>query len=139
MLLHFLVVEHDLEVSRESELARQVAQHALEETVNGLDAEPVVVVDEQGQRFRRPTADDTLGQRGEGLLHLIIIVVGIGQAMSDAIELGEDALLHLLRGFVGEGHGEGVLVVGRVLDKQLDVFHGKRKGLARAGRGFEDG
>ena len=56
------------------------------------------------------------------------------QRVSNAVELFQDAVLHLCRGLVGEGHGQGAQVLGRVGgDEQSDVLYGQREGLSAAG------
>ena len=58
--------------------------------------------------------------------------------MGNAIELAQDALLHLGCGLVGKGHGEDVTIVVGMLNEQAYEVDGQGEGLARARRGFID-
>ena len=109
LLFHLLVVEGDAQVRGKVELACQIAKHTLEKGVDGLDAEIAVVVDELAQGLGCLLGGMFLrdAQFFDDALH---IVVGVGQPFPNAVELAEDACLHLLGGLVGEGHGEDALV-----------------------------
>ena len=135
-LLHLLVVELDAQVGGEVELAGQVAEHALEELVDGLDAERGVVVNDARERLLGPGAHEPFADP-HLLGDLLQIVVGVGVAAGQTVELAQNPHLHLFRGLVGEGHGEDVPKVERVVYQQLDIFHGESEGLAASGARLE--
>ncbi len=62
LLLNLYVVQPDAQVGRQVQFAGQVAQHALEKRVDGLNAEVVVVVEQQVEGLAGTTADECLGQ-----------------------------------------------------------------------------
>ena len=132
---HFLylrVVESDAQVCREVKFVCKIAEHALEERVDGHHPEVVVIVQQQFQGNACPLADEL--RRGiEFLAHLLHIDIGVGQLFPDAVELAEYACLHFLGSLVGEGNGEDVAVGLRILHHKLDVLHGQGKCLAAAG------
>ena len=132
---HFLylrVVQPDAQVCREVQFVSKIAEHALEEGVDGHHPEVVVVVQQQFQGYACPLADEL--RRGFQLAaHLLHVAVGVGQLFPDAVELAEYACLHFLGSLVGEGDGEDVAVGLRILHHKLDVLHGQGKCLAAAG------
>ena len=62
-----------------------------------------------------------------------VFEVGAFAARSQQVYLLEDAILHLLGGLVGEGHGEDVAVDGGLFDHVAHVFVCQLVGLARSG------
>ena len=70
------------------------------------------------------TLTDLFGREISALQNALHVVVGLGQLFRDAVELTEDAHLHLLGGLVGEGDGEDVTVALGILHQELDIFHG---------------
>ena len=133
-------IELHLQIGREAQFVGQTAHHALKETVYRLHPEIAVVVqDARKCRLcltahvpevgRHPTL---LQQSSRGLQ----IMVALGQSLADGIQLLEDAVLHLRRGLVGEGHGQGVPegVSLRSGQQQGDIFDGQGERLARASR-----
>ena len=107
----------------------------MEEGVDGLNAEVVVIVEEVGEADARPFTDD-LRVETCLLLNDFQIVVRVWQLFPDAVELAEDAHLHLLGSLVGEGDGEDCAVAHRVLYQQGDIFGGECEGLSAAGTRF---
>ena len=85
-VFHLIVVELDFQVGGEIEFACQVAQHALEERVDGLHPEVAVVMQQQVES-RGSTASYLLGVKGKRPAHCGEIVVGVGQLVGDAIQL----------------------------------------------------
>ena len=135
--LHLVVVESDAEVGGEVELARHVAEHTLEEGVDGFHPEVVVVVEQIIEGHGGSLANQ-LGIEACALLDGFKIAIGIGQLVGDAIELAEDTHLHLLGGLVGEGDGEDGAIALGILHEQSDIFCGKRKCLTTSGTGLID-
>ncbi len=121
--LNLSVVKLDAQVGREVELACKVAQHALEERVDGLDAEVAVVV------YNIKKSD--LGAIGHKLfghtkfaLYLFYIILRLRELLPYTIKLTEDTCLHLLSSFVRKRNSECRTETHRVLDEQLYVFYG---------------
>ena len=127
-VFHLIVVELNLEVGGEVEFSGEVAQHALEEGVDGLHAEVAVVVQQQVECCGSPTPC-LLRFEWQCLEHCIEIVVGVAQSLGYAVELAQYSHLHLLGGFVGECHGEDTAIALRIGNQQFDVFGGKGEGL----------
>ena len=136
--LNLRVIQPDVQVGRQVQLAGQVAQHALEERVDGHDTEVVVVVQQQRQGYACPLADK-LGRGVEGAAYLLHIAVRLRQLLPDAVELTQYARFHFLSSLVGEGDGQNVTVRLRVAYNKFDVLHSQGKGLAAAGTGFING
>ena len=133
--LYLHIVETYAEVGGEVKLARHVAQHTLEEGVDGLYTEIVVVV-EQVVEGDACTLADELGLEACALLDGTEVAIGVGQLVGDAIELAEDTHLHLLGGLVGEGDGEDGAIALRILHEQSDVFGGEGEGFSTSGTRF---
>jgi hypothetical protein len=55
-----------------------------------------------------------------------------------AIEMRDDSILHLARGFVGKRHSQDVTMFTAIGSEhqQLEIFHSEREGLAGACRSF---
>ena len=135
--LHLGVVESDAEVGGEVELAGHIAQHTLEEGVDGLDAEIVVVVEEVGQCDACTLADEARLE-ARLLADGLEIVAGVGQLFPDAVELTENTHLHLLGGLVGEGDSEDVAITEWIIHEQADILGSECESLATACAGFID-
>ena len=109
----------------------------MEEGVDGLDAEVVVVVEEVSQSDASPLADK--GRLEARLLaDGLEVAVRVGQLFPDAVELAEDAHLHLLGGLVGEGDGEDAAIAEWVFHEQANILGCECEGLAAACAGFVD-
>ena len=130
-LFHLVVVEADAQVVGQVEFASHVAQHALEEGVDGLHAEVVVVIQQIRQSYAGALTDN-LSFKACLLCDASQVVVGFWQLFPDAVKLAEDTHLHLLGSLVSEGDGEDVAIALRVLYYQSDIFSGERKGLSAA-------
>ena len=85
------------------------------------------------------TLTDLFGREISALQDALHVVVGLGQLLGDAVELTEDAHLHLLGGLVGEGDSEDVTVALGILHQELDIFNGQREGLSRTRTSLIDG
>ena len=150
---HLGVADLHLQVRRQPQLVSQAAEDGLEESIDGLHAETVVVVQDLVQRHtaaaphllvgesRRSAPGVSWGLLLQGLAEGAEIRLAAGQAVADAVELAEDAVLHLGRGLVGEGDGQDAGILARLLgqDQQLHVVHSQRERLAGAGRSFING
>ena len=113
--LHLFVVQLHTQVGGEVQLACQVAHHTLEERVDGLHAEVAVVVQQQVQRYPCSLGYLWLRQRlAQSFIHLVQVAFRVRIVAPDAVEVGEDAHLHLLRSFVGEGNSKYLPVVLRI-------------------------
>ena len=138
LFFHLTVVQTDAQVGRQVQFACQIAQHTLEKGVDGLHAEVVVVVQQQVQGFASALADD-FGCEPRVVNDALQVVVAVRQTVGNAVQLAEDAHLHLLGGLVGKGDGQNVAETRRVLDEQLDIFYGQGEGLAGTCAGLVNG
>ena len=135
---HLFVGELHLQVSCQPQLACHAPKDALEERVDGLDAEVRVVVQDGSERLSRLLANLRLG---EGFVlplapahNGIHVVIRFLQPHLQGIERLEDAALHLCRSLVGEGDGQRMheFILGVWLQQSGNVFHGQGESLARA-------
>ena len=108
-LLHLCVIEPDAQIRSEVQFSCQVAQHALEEGVDGLYMEVVVVVEQIAERDARTFADKCF-RLSRLLADHLHVIRGVGQLLPDTVKLAEDTHLHLFCGLVGKGHSQDITV-----------------------------
>ena len=150
-----VLLELDVVVEVAVQLAGKVAQDGLEKRVDGAHVEVTVVEQQLVQRMARQRAHRRLIEAG--VLHEFIEVVALDAGLRQAVQLVDDALLHLVGRLVGKGDGQHLAVdveqarigvsavrrqrhaVGADGEQQMpDVFQCKAVGLSRAGRGLDD-
>ena len=136
------LVEVHLVMGGLAELMGQAGQQPLEEGVDGLHAEVVVVVEDFGQGAGRALLEggivEWLRQSfADGCHEFRIVVHAIH--LGHGLKVVQDALLHFLGGFVGEGHGQDAAVhVVLAAKEERDIFGRNGEGFARTGRGIID-
>ncbi len=125
----------DVVVQVEVQLLQKGAQDALEEGVDRQHREARIVVQDAGARLGGAAAHGLLR---EAEFAAETFEVAALFARGEAVDLLQDAALHLLGGLVREGHGEDVTVDGGLFDHVADVFVGQLIGLARSGARIQD-
>ena len=146
-----VLVKLDVVVEIAVQLPCKVAQDGLEKRVDGAHVEVAVVKQQLVQRLASQHPHRCLVKLG--FLHEILQVIALDARLRQAIQLGDNALLHLVGRLVGKCDGQQVTVsieraavarctprhqVVTVLtrgEQQVpDVFQGETVGLARASR-----
>ena len=133
----FIMRKFHLQVSSQAQLASHVAEDALEERIDGLDAEMRVVMQNGSQGFSGLHADLLFCNGSTHLVEAfhdsIEIWLSILQFHLQPIESFQNAALHLGRRFVREGNGQRLLEPFSCIRLQEfhNVFHGQSKCLAR--------
>ena len=119
-------------------LAGEGPEGLLEELVDGRHGEGRIVVEDGREHRPRLRLHRTRGR--EDVRDEVDEVRRAGRVRGERVELLEDTALHLVCGFVGEGHGEDMPVgVGPVRrEEQADVFLREVVGLSASGGCFED-
>ena len=129
------LVQFDLKVLLPLQILAEAADQPVDKTVDGHDTEVLVPVHHglaQGTRpsfqFLRCNGDDFKQRPVHGTLPLRHLT-----------DVAQDALLHLLRGKVGEGDGEDVFEVMRVVFPQAacEVIAHQTVGFARSSARFD--
>ena len=138
LFLNLVVIKGNTQVGGEVEFACQIAQHTLEERIDGLHAEIAVVVDEvlQGDSSSFGGCFLRDAQVGGDTIHVVGTIV---EPFPNSIQLTEDSGLHLFGGLVGEGHSEYSVIGERIGNEQLDILHSQTKSLACASACLIDG
>ena len=135
LLFHLVVVQSDAQVGSELQFAGEVAKDGLEEGVDGHHAKLTIVVHHEGQGLRG-LLGSRLSRDVQVVDDLFEIALRVVQSVGDAVELREDALLHLLGGLVGESHGQDGLILLWVEHQQFDIFNSQAEGFSAAGTCF---
>ena len=133
--LHLHIIKPDTQGGREVKFAGKVAQHALEEGVDGLYSEIAVVVEQIVQSYACLPAG-IVGGYVKLTAHEVGIGLRLGQVPPDAEELAQDAGLHLLGGLISKGDGQYLPVGLWIIYQQGDVLSRQREGLAASRAGL---
>lgn len=128
-------LDFDVVVQVDAQLLDEGAQDALEEGVDGEHREARVVVEDLRTHRGGALADGPFVER-EFAAEVAEVVALL--ARRQAVDLLQDAGLHLLGGLVGEGHGEDVAIEFGLLDDVVDIFVGQLIGLSGAGTGVQN-
>ena len=134
---HLGVADFHLQTCRETQFVGQATQDGLEECIDGLHAEAVVVMKYLVQRLAAAEAQLIVGIDvgtlfAQCLLERLEIGLAALQGVANTIELTEDAVLHLARGFIGERDSQDAGVFSGLLShhEKLDVLYSQRECLA---------
>ena len=114
LFLHLVVIEFHPQVRREIQLPGQIAENGLKEAVDGFHAEITVVVQQLVQGDTRLLGSHVLVDH-QTAHHFLEIIIRRRKFLPDAVELRQDAMLHLLGCLVGEGNGKDMTVSYRVV------------------------
>ena len=135
LLFYLIIVQSDAQIGCQVQFTGQIAENALEESVDGLYSEIAIIVKQLVECFASFLADLRLGKSCSS--HDVLQVVRrVGQLVPNAIKLAEDAHLHFFRCLVGEGDSENRAIAHRILDQQFDVFCGEGERLSTSRTGF---
>ena len=133
-----------LKAGGQLQLTRKTTHDALHKAVDGADGEIGIVVQDVAQHQLRPRLHSrcvALNQFAimcrQSCQHSLVFVVG--GTVGHQRQILQDAVFHLGGGFVGEGDGQDVPVILRLLHHQIQVFFYQRVGLARTGGRFING
>ena len=128
-------MQFEVEVDVDAQLFDERTDDALEKFIDRDDGEMAVIVQYSGARFPGPPTDRVGGQFQ--VAHQFG-QVSVRRAASQAVDLADDPLFHLLGSLVGKGDGEDMPVASGIANHVADIGVGQLVGFTGTGRSFQD-